>query len=231
LDQPALDGEPLSGNETRLLLLRHGQTDGNRSGQLLGVTDLPLNEQGRTQARSLGAWLRDHRSLDAIFSSDLARARETAAIITASLGRPLPMHVESDLAEMNFGEAEGVLIQELAARFPQLSPYVGTALPDHPDWQWPGGDFRFAYYGRVVTTIERLAAKYRGETVALVTHGGVITGYLHWLTKRVLGFSLDHLVDNCSVTELRYVGTEVRVVGVGELPWATGAEGSLSFAS
>jgi probable phosphoglycerate mutase len=230
VDELALEGQPRIAAVTRLLLLRHGETDGNRSGQLLGMTDLPLNELGRAQARALGLWLRDHQPLDAIISSGLARARETAAIIAEGLGRPVPTLIDPDLAEMNFGAAEGVPIQELPTRFPELSPFVGTALADHPDWQWPGGDFRNAYYRRVIETIERLAARHRGQTIGLVTHGGVITGYLHWLEKRVLGFSLDHLVANCSVTELRYEDAEVSVVGVGDLPWATKGEDSLSFA-
>ena len=205
---------------TRVLLLRHGQTEGNRLGNLLGMTDLPLNALGREQARRLGCWLALHDRVDAIFSSHLARAYETAAIICRELGRSEPHLVESDLAEMNFGEAEGVPVVQLAERFPHLAEYLNTARPEHPDWQWPGGDFNVAYYQRVIATVERFAERHSGQTVALVTHGGVIAGYLHWVTRQVLGFAADLIVDNCSITELRFVQGGVVVVRIGEQPWA-----------
>lgn len=207
---------------TRILLLRHGQTEGNRLGQLLGVTDVPLNDTGRAQARALGRWLAVHEQIDAVYSSHLSRAFETAAILCRELARSEPHAVEPHLAEMNFGAAEGTPIDQLAARFPELAPYVGTALADHPDWQWPGGDANGAYYQRVITTVDRFAARHAGQTVALVTHGGVIIGYLHWAMRRVLGFAQDLIVDNGSITELRYNGQgHVEVVRAGAKPWET----------
>ena len=202
-------------DETRLLLLRHGQTDGNRQGLLLGITDVPLNAAGRLQALQLGRWLALHERIDVLYSSLLARAHETATIICRELGVGLAHHLEANLGEINFGEAEGVLAQELATRFPHLAAYVDHTLPDHPDWQWPGGDWRLAYYQRVVDTVDRIAAGHRGQTVALVTHGGVITGYLHWISRRILGFSREFVVENCSVTELRHRADGMTVVCIG----------------
>lgn len=204
---------------TRVLLLRHGQTEGNRLGQLLGVTDLPLNGAGRIQAQRLGRWLAAHEHVDGVYSSALARAFETAAIVGHELGRMEPHLVEPDLGEMNFGEAEGVPVAEIAAHFPHLAEYVDRALPEHPDWQWPGGEFRVAYYQRAVATVDRLAGQHGGQTVALVTHGGVITGYLHWVSRQILGFSVDFQVANCSITEIRWQPGAVTVVRAGELPW------------
>lgn len=216
------DAPGLPADATRLLLLRHGQTEGNRLGQLLGVTDLPLNDHGRAQAAALGRWLANHERLDAVYSSAMARAVETATILCAALGRSEPHLIDPDLGEMNFGEAEGVPVTELAVRFPHLAAFVDRTLPDHPDWQWPGGDFRVAYYRRAVDAVDRLAAQHAGQTIALVTHGGVITGYLHWLTRQVLGFSLDFQVENCSVTELRRQRDGVSLVYMGDLPWQAG---------
>lgn len=204
---------------TRVLLLRHGQTEGNRLRQLLGVTDLPLNDVGRTQAQLLGSWLAEHERIDGLYSSALARAFETAVIVGAALNRAEPHLVDADLNEMDFGEAEGAPVDELAIRYPHLADYVDRTLPEHPDWQWPGGDFRVAYYQRAVDAVDRLAAQHGGQTVALVTHGGVITGYLHWLTSRVLGFSVDFQVDNCSITEVLWQPDKVAVVRTGETPW------------
>jgi broad specificity phosphatase PhoE len=219
IDHAGKPEEPTAG-ATRLLLIRHGQTEANRLGQLLGATDLPLNEIGRTQAELLGRWLAEHERVDAVYSSGLARAFETAAIVCAALGRRDPHLVEPDLGEMNFGEAEGVPVAELAVRFPHLAEFVDRTLPEHPDWQWPGGDFRIAYYQRAVDAVDRLAARHRDQTVALVTHGGVITGYLHWISRQVLGFSVDFQVENGSVTELLWRPGEVTLHRMGERPWA-----------
>ena len=215
----AQDDESRTVPATRVLLLRHGPTEGNRLGQLLGVTDMPLNEEGRTQARLLGHWLAQHECIDGIFSSGLARAVETATILCSELGRLDTHLIEHDLGEMNFGEAEGVPVREIAAHFPHLAAYIDYTLPEHPDWQWPGGDFRVAFYQRARDIVNRLAAQHRGQTIALVTHGGVITGYLHWAARQVLGFSLDFHVDNCSVTELRWQPDAVEVLRMGERPW------------
>ena len=215
----APDDQPQTAAATRLLLLRHGQTEGNRLGQLLGITDIDLNETGRRHAHLLGKWLAANEHVDGIYSSGLRRAFETATIICGEMGRPEPHVIESDLGEMNFGEAEGVPVGEIAAHFPHLAAYIDYTLPDHPDWQWPGGDFRVAFYQRAVDTVNRLAAQHRGQTIALVTHGGVITGYLHWLARQVLGFSLDFHVENCSITELNWQPGAVEVLRMGERPW------------
>ena len=213
------NGDRQPGAVTRLLLLRHGETEGNRLGQLLGATDLPLNDRGREQARRLGRWLARHERVDAVSSSHLSRAYETAAIICRELERTEPHLVDENLAEMNFGEAEGTPVAHLATTFPHLADYVGTAKPEHPDWRWPGGDSNVAYYQRVIATVERFAQRHTGQTVALVTHGGVIAGYLHWATRQVLGFAADLVVENCSITELRFDEQGVTVVRLGERPW------------
>ncbi|MGI8913400.1 MAG: histidine phosphatase family protein [Chloroflexota bacterium] len=208
-----------SATTTHVFLLRHGQTEGNRLGQLLGVTDLSLNATGQEQARLLGKWLAGQERIDGVYSSAMARAVETAAIVCRELGRLEPHLVDADLGEMNFGQAEGVPVAEIGVHFPHLAEYVDRTLAEHPDWQWPGGDFRIAYYQRAVDTVNRLAAQHVGQTVALVTHGGVITGYLHWISRQILGFSVDFHVENCSITELDWQPDTVTVVRAGERPW------------
>ncbi len=85
---------------TTILLVRHGQTDWNLDRRLQGHTDRPLNDRGREQARALAAELASE-PLDAVYSSDLVRAHETARIIAA--GRGLDVTAMDDLRERNFG--------------------------------------------------------------------------------------------------------------------------------
>ena len=98
---------------TRLCLIRHGQTDWNIQGRIQGQTDIPLNETGRTQAYVLAKLLKNEE-FAAIFSSDLDRAKETAAILAASFC--LPVTVEPRLREVNQGEWEGQLVTDIAAQ-------------------------------------------------------------------------------------------------------------------
>ena len=97
---------------TTLLLARHGETDWNREGRWQGGSDTSLNERGREQARELAQQL---DSVDAIYSSDLARAAETAAIIAGTLG--VEVRVDPRLRERSFGDWEGLNAEEIEQRF------------------------------------------------------------------------------------------------------------------
>src|SRR2546421_2092518 len=90
---------------TTLLLVRHGETDWNADGRLQGHTDRPLSDFGRRQARQLAEELANE-SLEAIYASDLARARETAEIVGKRLG--LPVVLEPELREKDWGTGEGL---------------------------------------------------------------------------------------------------------------------------
>ena len=108
---------------TLLYLVRHGETDWNRDRRIQGSTDIPLNETGRLQARRTGTLLA-RRSWDAIITSPLSRAAETAAIIADELGLPAPQIVDA-IVERAYGEAEGLDDIELARRFPDNTPVAG----------------------------------------------------------------------------------------------------------
>ena len=144
---------------TLLYLVRHGETDWNRDRRIQGSTDIPLNETGRLQARRTGTLLA-RRSWDAIITSPLSRAAETAAIIAEELGLPAPQIVDA-IVERAYGEAEGLDDIELARRFPDNTPVAGR-------------ESRQEVGARVMPALLDIAESRPGQHVILTTHGGVI---------------------------------------------------------
>lgn len=142
---------------TLLLLARHGQTDWNRDGIWQGQADPPLNAVGRAQARRLAERLRPV-PLDAIYSSDLRRAVETAEIVAAAKG--LPVVTDPRLREADVGSWTGLTREEIARRFPGWTSHDGE----------PPDRFR----ARAVAATEDIAAAHQGGTVLLVCHGGIV---------------------------------------------------------
>jgi broad specificity phosphatase PhoE len=135
---------------TKLLFVRHGETDWNASGRLQGHTDRPLNDYGRRQARELADRLADD-GVAAIYSSDLVRAKETAEIVGGRLG--LPVVTDPDLRERNWGNWEGLTPPER-----DVVEFVGESPEDHR--------------ARMLRAVERIVERHPDQTVAVVTHGG-----------------------------------------------------------
>ena len=150
---------------TRLLLARHGETDWNRVGRWQGQADPPLNERGRRQAAELAGRLAGD-GIDAVYSSDLARASQTARVVADRLG--LDVVQDPGLREIDVGSWSGLTRAEVEQRFP-----VGYA-------RWLGGEIghdgetREQLASRVIDAARTIAGRHEGETVLLVTHGGVI---------------------------------------------------------
>lgn len=137
-------------------LVRHGRTSWNAAGRLLGWTDEPLDEVGRTQARELQASLRGHR-FAGVWSSDLTRAIETARI---AYGEPV---TERRLREIDFGELEGVAWNDTGFRFRE-------AFADLETFSAPGGESMSDVAARVTGFLDELV----DGSHLVFTHGGVI---------------------------------------------------------
>jgi broad specificity phosphatase PhoE len=136
---------------TTLLLVRHGETDWNADGRLQGHTDRPLSDFGRRQAQQLAAEL-EGDELEAIYSSDLTRARETAEIVGERLG--LPVALDPDLREKDWGSWEGLTAVER-----DRVEFVGESTEAHQE--------------RMLRALRRIAERHPGEgRVLVVTHGG-----------------------------------------------------------
>jgi 2,3-bisphosphoglycerate-dependent phosphoglycerate mutase len=166
---------------TTLLLVRHGETDWNAEGRLQGHTDRPLNEHGRRQARELAARLAGEQ-VDAIYASDLVRARETAEILGAQLG--LPVAVDPDLREKNWGNWEGLTGDERAGVV-----FEGESTELHRD--------------RVMAAVHRIVERHRGERVVVVTHGGSLRR-IQAAVNRIA----EPVIENCAVWAWTFDGID-----------------------
>jgi broad specificity phosphatase PhoE len=173
---------------TTLLLARHGETDWNRERRWQGHADTELNDVGRAQARALAGELAAQPP-DAVYTSDLSRARETAQIVAAELG--LPVVVDPRLREVDVGSWSGLTSTEISERFP------GAARP---------GETNEALGERVVAALCDIAAAHDGGTVLVLTHGGAMRAA--WLAS---GGTLENrpAVSNCHVQPIRVEGQEI----------------------
>lgn len=169
-----------------LIVVRHGETDWNRDRRLQGHVDIALNATGVEQAVRLAAALA-HEPIDAIHSSDLARALATAEPVAAGLG--LPVRRDAGLRERGYGVLEGSTYDEIALHRPDDAERMKRRDASHA---MPGGESLAAFRERVivaVTTIARdhAAAFGDGSITLVVTHGGV----LDMLYREACGLALD----------------------------------------
>lgn len=168
----------------RFLLMRHGESEGNARMIIQGRLDMVLNERGRSQAKALAAWLRERakagQPIAAFFSSPLARAAETAAILAAEAGLPAPL-TSTDLMELDTGVFSGRSMEESRALYPEA-----FAAYERESWDAvPGAESSGEVFARAMKAWSHLleAAREGGGDVACVTHGGLI----QWLFRCTFG--------------------------------------------
>ncbi len=150
---------------TRLVLLRHGQTDDNLAARMQGHGDTPLNETGRAQARAASVALRE-REFSAIYSSDLSRATETAHIVAEPHG--LPVTQDARLREIDLGSWSGRLFKDVAAEQPN---FVSDYLAGKDFRRSPTGETMAELIQRAMPAIDDIVAAHQNEQVLVVSHG------------------------------------------------------------
>jgi 2,3-bisphosphoglycerate-dependent phosphoglycerate mutase len=190
---------------TELLFIRHGETDWNRQQRFQGQIDVPLNATGHLQAARLGARLAAEPP-DLLVSSDLQRARDTAApLATAWAQTPLLMQ---GLREQSFGLLEGLDVPAIQARHPEL---WARWLEHAADFALPGGESLRTFHARVLAAVNELAAAHTGRRIVVVTHGGVLD--MLWRSAR--GLPLDGLrqceIPNTGLNRLRWRGGTLHI--------------------
>ena len=182
----------------RLLLVRHGETDWNAAGRIQGCTDTPLNARGRAQAAALAEKLRSSEErAEALYTSPLRRARETAAIVGAELALE-PETVEA-LREISFGVWEGCSWEEIQRRWPREFAWCeGDRLRRSP----PGGESYGQLMERALPAVEAIRRAPGGTAVA-ICHSAVIRAVLCALEGMSIGEGYRRLrIKNSSVSEL-----------------------------
>ncbi len=180
-----------------LLLLRHGQIKANRQGRWHGSTDSPLTWRGRRQAKRTARHIQiTQPPVRAIYSSPLARCRDTAEIVAKRLGVEVEIHPE--LREYAIGEWEDCTFRELAVRY----QFVELATDDH-DFAPPGGETLRQVAERVVLAFQEIHHRHRDdERVLVVSHGAAMAVALGALLERNPGRWTNYHFANCSLTEL-----------------------------
>jgi probable phosphoglycerate mutase len=156
-------------NTTHICLSRHGETDWNRQGILQGWMDVPMNAHGRLQAQQMAHSYRA-TGFNAVWSSPLVRALETAQIISSNLGLPEPCQ-HTGLKERHFGAIQGIPKEELA----ELNPaQLEQILRRNPAAQFVGGESMDEFADRVLRAMTDIGASHQGQRVLVVTHGWVL---------------------------------------------------------
>jgi len=156
---------------TQVILVRHGQTQWNIQGIRQGHLDSELTEKGLAQAKALGARLAQEK-FSALYSSDLGRALQTAQMIAAATGHEIV--TDARLRERHLGIFQGLSADEIKAKHPEeykLHRSLG------PEYVIPGGESVRQQVARNVAFLNELAYKHVGETIVVVTHGGVVSGF------------------------------------------------------
>lgn len=199
---------------TEILLIRHGETAWNAERRLQGHLDVPLNAEGERQAAALGRALRSE-GLDALWSSDLQRARQTAQPIAAASG--LPLQIEPALRERCFGGFEGMVHADIGVRYPQAyAAWKARELDARlPDGEHAPETLR-AFFERVMAAIKRLAGYGHGK-IALVTHGGVLECAYRAAQGRLPDAPRDFGILNASINRLAWDGQRLRLLQWGDV--------------
>jgi broad specificity phosphatase PhoE len=155
---------------TRALLIRHGETAWNATGRWQGHAPVPLNETGLAQSTALGHYLAQNGlRIDAVYSSDLQRAYQTAEALGAALN--LPVFSDARLREVDLGDWQGLTREETEAW--DADRYAAFRA----DWRripTPDGESRDDLQRRARAAFDEITGRHRDQTIAMITHGGTI---------------------------------------------------------
>ena len=173
---------------TTFLVIRHGETRWNAEKRVQGHGDSPLTETGRNQVHSLARRLKEI-PFDALIASDLGRTQETAAIIADATGHRI--QTDRRLRERNYGVLEGLTEPEITDRFPKVLSRWRT---NDPNYVIPQGESYRQHYIRCIESVEAMAGRQPGATVAVVAHGGVLDTIFRFVTR------LGHSAPRCFTT-------------------------------
>lgn len=195
---------------TRVILVRHGETNWNRTKRYQGHSDIALNQTGIVQAQRIGMRLAAEK-IQAVYSSDLLRAVQTATHIADKHG--LPVLQRQELREINFGNWEGLTYEQIIVDNRDLITeiYNGNSSACMPNGE------SFEILGkRAMSVMEECVQKHQGENIVVVAHGGT----LRTILCNVLGRNLSEVwsisQDNTAINVLEYENGKGKVMMLNE---------------
>ncbi len=197
--------------QTTLYLIRHGESEANRRNTFLGHYDLGLTDTGHRQAEITAAYLVEHLCPDAIYSSDLSRAYQTACPAAEHFG--LPIHKDPALREIMAGKWENVPFAEIAVRYRESYHTwltdIGNAHPDE-------GESVLALQERIVAAVTRIAMAHPGKTVLIFTHATPVRVLAAHCQNTPMNEIKDiPWVTNASVTKVVFDGEKLSLADYG----------------
>lgn len=197
---------------TRICLVRHGETDWNREKRLQGHEDIPLNATGLAQALTTAHHLAEH-PFTAIYSSDLSRAMTTAQAAANQVG--IPVTPVPELRERDCGIFQGLTQDEALENHEEgYSRYRGR----DPDYAIPGGESLREVADRVTDVLHRLAELHEGETILVVSHGGVLDIAHRLAAGKPLETPRDFTISNAAVNWIEHQDGEWQLQSWDERP-------------
>ena len=191
---------------TTVYLVRHAKSVGNTERIFQGRSNLGLSAEGQAQLPQLAERFRTI-PLQAVYSSPLARAMQTAAAVAHY--HKLSIQPDEGLCEISAGKWEMQLFADLPVKFPEEWRYC---TEDEAHFQAPGGESIVQVYERMSNTIDRIAAQNDGKTIAVVSHGCALRCYLcHALGIPLEQISQIPLSQNTAVSKVLYEGAKIQV--------------------
>ncbi|MGD0052896.1 MAG: histidine phosphatase family protein [Vulcanimicrobiaceae bacterium] len=195
----------------QLICVRHGRTAWNAERKFQGHTDVPLDDEGRAQARGLAALLGDAR-IDLAVASDLSRAAETARIVLGA--RPIPLRLDPAWREMRFGDWEGLTWEQIVAANPELDPGNVTSPRTYTA---RGGESFEQLCVRIAAAVATVQAALADEGVALIaTHAGPLHALLRTLLGEDDGLALKVRFLPASLTRFERLGGRWRLESLNQ---------------
>lgn len=195
----------------RLLIVRHGVSLTNSEKRYTGQRDVPLAPLGLLQGEAASRYLAEHYPIDAIYSSDLCRAKETLMPLAKALSLPIVTRI--DLREIRLGEWEGKTYEEVQRLYPET-----YAMIQSEKWRarYEGGESYREAYDRAVRAFSAIAAENEGKTVAVASHGGTVRLYLtHLLGIPFESNEIAPALGNASLTVVELDGGKPHVALYG----------------
>jgi probable phosphoglycerate mutase len=185
---------------TRVIAVRHGQTQWNVDARIQGQGDSDLTAEGVAQARSIAERLAAE-DFHVLVSSDLGRAAVTAQAIADRCGKPVVL--DARLRERHFGAGQGMTYEEVDRAYPGAFARIRDV---DPDFVIPGGESRRQFHDRVCDAMDSLAATHEGRTIVVVTHGGVLATFFRHVHAIPLDVAHPIAITNASYNVLKHDG-------------------------